>query len=71
MTIVSTFFLAHFFYLCIISQHGYQNPELECCTQPAVLTVFDVPINEKESQVDAETQTPDNLLLTEKAASLT
>jgi hypothetical protein len=39
--------------------------------QPEVLTVFDVPINEKESQVDAETQTPDNLLLTEKAASLT
>ena len=70
MTIVSTFFLAHSFYFCIIFQHGYQHPELKCCTQPAVLTVFDVPINEKESQVDTETHTTKNLLLTEKATSL-
>jgi hypothetical protein len=69
MTIVSTSFLAHSFYLCIISQHGYQHPN-KCCTQPAVLTVFDVPINEKESQVDTGTHTAKNLLLTEKAASL-
>lgn len=70
MTIVSTFFLAHSFYLCIISQHGYQHSD-KCCTQPAILTVFDVPINEKESQVDTEIHTAKDLLLTEKAASLT